>query len=274
MDTHLLLSKKIRYPELQRVLQAIATFSAQSNRRLVTLEPGDLVEGIETGAAFEIRRAWRQGERWEAPARSYLKTLVGLAPLPEGAPERLVKTHSLYQGDLFLAQGKLYLVLGTAADGSRLAKPWANASTQIVALDPAAPLARSYPVVELGEPLPLYLKRNDLLDRRARPMHFRFLNEDLAFRAACLDQSLTYRAVLFAHAHDSTSYVLSDGQQPYRYYSYPADPDEAELEASLDRPHSDRPGLMEALDYREGPAYWQFVFPNNAGLLPNQARSL
>jgi hypothetical protein len=263
MNTQSTFSKKIRCPELHEVRQAVATFSAQPTRRPVMLEPGDLVEGIETSSAFEIRRAWHQGERWEAPARSYLKTLDGLAPIPEGAPERQVKTHSLYHGDLFLAQGKLYLVIGTAADGSRLAKPWANAATHIVALDRDAPLARSYPVVEFGEPLPLYLKRNDLLDGRARPMHFRFRNEDLAFRAACLDQSLTYRAVLFAHVHDSTSYVLSDGRQPYRYYSYPAGSDESDLEA---RPGQPRPGwlsLMEMLDYTEGPAYWQFVFADN-----------
>jgi len=259
MDTSSSFSKKIRCPELQSVLQPVTTFSAHTPRRTVRLEPGDLVEGIETGSAFEIRRAWRQGERYEAPARSYLTNLTWLAPLAEGAPERLVKTHSLYHGDLFLAQGKLYLVIGTAADGSRLAKPWANAASHIVALDPDSPLARSYPVVEFGEPLPLYLKRNDLLDRRARPMHFRFLNEDLAFRAACLDQSLTYRAVLFAHVHDSTSYVLSDGRQPYRYYSYPGGPDESEAEVAPNRPKPK--SLLDTLDYTEGPAYWNFVFP-------------
>ena len=182
METFTAFSKKFRCPELHCVVQSVA---AHSNRGPLKLEPGDLVEGIETGLGFEIRRAWRQGERWEAPVRGHLKNLGGLAPVPEGAPERLVKTRSLSHGDLFLAQGQLYLVIGTAADGSRLAKPWANASNQIVALDPDLSLARSYPVVEFGEPLPLYLKRNDLLDRRARPMRFRFLSEDLAFRAAC-----------------------------------------------------------------------------------------
>lgn len=259
METFTAFSKKFRCPELHCVVQSVA---AHSNRGPLKLEPGDLVEGIETGSGFEIRRAWHQGERWEAPARSYLKNPEGLTPVPLGAPERLVKTHSLYHGDLFLADGKLYLVIGTAADGSCLAKPWANASTQIVALNRDSPLSRSYPVVEFGEPLPLYLKRNDLLDRRARPVHFRFLNEDLAFRAACLDQSLTYRTVLFAHVHDSTSYVLSDGRQPYRYYSYPARPDESEAQVK-GRSDAGLPRPMETLDYLEGPAYWQFIFADN-----------
>jgi len=263
METLSALSKRFRCPELQQVIQSVSTVATLSHRGPVRLEPGDLVEGIEISSGFEIRRAWRQGERWEAPVRSCLKNLEGLAPVPVGAPERLVKTHSLYHGDLFLAGGKLYLVLGTAADGSCLAKPWANASTQIVALNPDSHLARSYPVVEFGEPLPLYLKRNDLLDRRARPVHFRFLNEDLAFRAACLDQSLTYRAVLFAHVHDANSYVLSDGRQPYRYYSYPARPDEADPDARVSRAPAGLSRPAETLDYREGPAYWQFVFVDN-----------
>jgi hypothetical protein len=269
MDTQPAFSKKIRCPELQKVLHSITTFSAHSSHPSVSLEPGDLVDGIETSTAFEIRRAWRQGERWEAPTRNYLKNLEGLAPVPHGAPERRVKTHSLYHGDLFLADGKLYLVIGTAADGSRLAKPWANASTQIVALNRDSPLAHSYPVVEFGEPLPLYLKRNDLLDRRARPMHFRFLNEDLAFRAACLDQSLTYRAVLFAHVHDSTSYVLSDGRQPYRYYSYPVSSDDSDVEVRSSRPPPGLTSLTDTLDYTEGPAYWQFVFVDHQYQTPS-----
>ena len=93
-------------------------------------------------------------------------------------------------------------------------------------------------------------------------MRFQFLSEDLAFRAACLDQSLTYRAVLFAHVHDSTSYVLSDGRQPYRYYSYPVRSEESDPEAK-GRAAVGLPRPTETLDYREGPAYWQFVFADN-----------
>jgi hypothetical protein len=174
-----------------------------------------------------------------------------LASIPAGTPERLVKAHSFYHGDLFLAQGKLYLVIGTAADGSRLAKPWAETENQIVALDPHSRLARHYPVVELGEPLPLYLKRNDLLDYDEQPMHFRFLSEPLAFRAVCLDQSLTYRAVLFTQMDDSSTYILTDGNQPYRYYSYPL--------GAVDDDRAGRPAQPAALDYREGPPYWRFA---------------
>ena len=242
-------------PVLCVVIEQVAVQIAGSGQPFV-VEPGDLLDGLGYGAAFEIRRAWRDGDRLDISRGASVPH--GVLILPEAAPEQcLVKTRSLTAGALFAVGRVLYQVIA-AADGGLGAKIWGDVEPLVVALDPASPLALRCPVVATGEPIPLYVDRTDLLDERGGPARFRFPTQNMALRALSLDRELVQPASLSARVFGPMAYALADEMGHYRYYYYYFK-SQSRQSTGYTAPLADSGVLGAHYNYREGPTHWRFV---------------
>ncbi len=245
---------RLTWPEIRRVIRRDVARFLGSGRHAVAVAPGDLLGGIVRGETFDIQRAWRGGEPWDAPVEAYVLE-TALAPLVGGDPGLKVKTRCLAEGDLFAAAGVLYQVVEAGPGTFNKAVPWQGDIDQAVALNPASVLARHYPVVAEGVPVPACVRRADLFAPGSVPLCFRFPAEAMAFQAASLDQALARRAALFARPHGRRAYVLTDGMTNYRYYYYSCD--RYGLDTALDDMLAS--SGIETLEYTEGPPHWRLV---------------
>jgi plasmid segregation protein ParM len=172
-----------------------------------------------------------------------------------------VLTETLPEGTLFVSpDGVLYEVVMAERAGFRKAEPWpwsafnlTSETRQPVALVPGSLLARNYPVVAEGRPLPM-MTRPDMLGPDGQPAHFTFPNEQLAKLAAQLDATLTPQSGLAAHK-ELQRWILSDGHHFFRVYHYRVDSkgEELDLAARFTREH------ITARDCEQGPRYWQYI---------------
>ena len=174
-----------------------------------------------------------------------------------------VHTETLPEGALFVSpDGVLYQVVMAGSAGFRKAEPWpwpthgrsgATERPGAVALVPGSLLARNYPVVAEGRPLPT-LSWADLSGPDSRPSHHTFPNEQLAKLAARLDEALAHRSGLAARK-ERERWILSDGQRIFRVYHYQSDSrgGEVDLVTRFAGEH------IEALACEQGPYYWRYI---------------
>jgi len=182
-----------------------------------------------------------------------------------GSANRLfktIRTETLPEGALFVSpDAVLYQVVMVGSAGFRKAEPWPwpphsqsgdTERASAVALVPGSLLARNYPVVAEGRPLPM-LSRSDLLGPDGQPGHYIFTNEQLAGLAARLDEALTRQSGLAARK-ERQRWVLSDGKRTFRVYHYPsASQEEVDLITCLAGEH------VVALSCEQGPHYWRYI---------------
>jgi len=122
-----------------------------------------------------------------------------------------------------------------------------------VALVPGSLLARNYPVVAEGRPLPT-VRRSDFLDSDGQPTHHVFPTERLAKLAARLDEKLAHRSGLTVQ-QERTRCILSDGLRTFRVYHYQADRQGKEVD--LDTRFAEE--QIEAQPCEQGPYYWRYI---------------
>ncbi len=174
-----------------------------------------------------------------------------------------VRTETLPEGALFVSpDGVLYRVAIAGSAGFRKAEPWpwpphswsgATEKPRTVALVPGSLLARNYPVVAEGRPLPV-VSRSDFLGPDGQPGHYTFPDEQLARLAAQLDEALAHQSGL-AVRKERKRWILSDGRRIFRVYHYQSDSQggEIDLVTRFAEEH------IEALACEQGPHYWQHV---------------
>jgi plasmid segregation protein ParM len=180
-----------------------------------------------------------------------------------------VRTETLPEGTFFVGNDDvLYQVVMAGSAGFRKAEPWpwlprprsgAQSSDterpKAVALVPGSLLARNYPVVAEGKPLP-EIDRSLLLDPDNQPRHYIFHLEGLAKLAAQLDEALAPQSGLAARK-ENHRWVLSDGHNDFRVYHYQQD----EQGWSVDLANRLAEENIKALPCEQGPGYWQYI-PN------------
>jgi hypothetical protein len=119
----------------------------------------------------------------------------------------VVRTETLPEGTLFVGNDDvLYQVVMAGNAGFRKAEPWPwlprSQSGDVersspVALVPGSLLARNYPLMSEGIPLPA-VDRADTTRPDGHPSHYLFYDEKLAKLAAQLDEILTHPSGLAA----------------------------------------------------------------------------
>lgn len=180
--------------------------------------------------------------------------------------EEWVLTGTLPEGALFVSpDGILYQVVMAKGGGFRKAEPWPwlpygwsidAERPNAVALVPDSPLARNYPVVARGKPLPA-ISLEELYTPGGRPTHYLFPTEQLARLAAQLDETLAHTPNLKAHRAAGRWVLSLLGKEaiPLRVYHYLEDSDGTpmDLEARFAGEH------IEALPCTQGPSYWQYI---------------
>jgi len=174
-----------------------------------------------------------------------------------------VRTETLPEGALFVSpDGVLYQVVMAGSAGFRKAEPWpwpahswvAGADKSLaVALVPGSLLARNYPVVAEGRPLPA-VERSDFVGPDEQPGHYIFPNEKLAKLAAQLDEALAHQSGL-AVRKERACWILSDGRRAFRAYHYQTD----SLEMGLDLVTRFAEENIEAHSCERGPHYWRYI---------------
>ena len=150
---------------------------------------------------------------------------------PTDRPLETVRTETLPEGTLFVSpDGVLYQVVMAGSAGFRKAEPWPwpphgwsspTGKPRAVALVPGSLLARNYPVVAEGRPLPT-VRRSDFLGLDDQPTHHVFPTERLAKLAARLDEKVAHQSGLTVQ-QERTRCILSDGLRTFRVYHYHAD---------------------------------------------------
>jgi len=173
----------------------------------------------------------------------------------------VVLTETLPEGTFFVGpDGVLYQVVMAEGAGFRKAEPWPwsepkrrNEPSQAVALVPGSLLARNYPVVARGTPLPTY-NRTDFLGPDRKPSHYIFTTEPLAKLASQLDAALSPQSGLTAHK-ESQRWLLTDGHHNFREYHYESDIKGEPVDLHL-RFENER---IKARPCDEGPRYWQHL---------------
>jgi plasmid segregation protein ParM len=180
-----------------------------------------------------------------------------------------VRTETLPEGTFFVGNDDvLYQVVMAGSAGFRKAEPWPwlprprsderHSDTErpkAVALVPGSLLARNYPVVAEGRPLP-ETDRSLLLGPDNQPSHYVFHHEQLAKLAAQLDEALAPQSGLAARK-ERHRWVLSDGHSSFRFYHYHED----ELGWKVDLDDRMAQEKIKALPCERGPYYWQYI-PN------------
>jgi plasmid segregation protein ParM len=174
---------------------------------------------------------------------------------------KTVNTKTLPKGTLFVSpDGVIYQVVMAGSAGFRKAEPWPwpprgrlNSDKSAVALVPGSLLARNYPVVTEGQPLPV-IDRSDFLDEDDHAGHYVFPNEDLAKLASQLDETLAHQSGLGVRK-ERLCWTLSDGRRNYRIYYYQVDSrgQAVNLEVSLMEEN------IQSKSCEEGPHYWQYL---------------
>jgi len=182
---------------------------------------------------------------------------------PAGGPLQTVRTETLPEGALFVGpDGVLYQVVMAGSAGFRKAEPWpwlsqgwvdAAKRPTAVALVSGSLLARNYPVMAEGRPLPT-MSRSDFLSPDGQPGHYTFPDERLARLAAQLDETLARQSGL-AVRKEGERYVLSDGQHTFRVYYYQTDSvgRTVDVASYLAEEH------VEARPCEQGSYYWRYV---------------
>jgi plasmid segregation protein ParM len=173
------------------------------------------------------------------------------------------RTETLPEGTLFVSpDGVLYQVVMAGSAGFRKAEPWpwlphsqgSDAERPgAVALVPGSLLARNYPVVIKGMPLPT-VSREDILGPSQQPGHYVFFSERLAKLAAQLDEVLARQSGLAARK-ERHRWVLSDGHYIFRIYHYQQD----SYGMTIDLTARLTEEQIEALPCEQGPSYWQYL---------------
>ncbi len=174
-----------------------------------------------------------------------------------------IRTDTLPEGALFVSpDGVLYQVVMAGEAGFRKAEPWPwlphgwSGDTErpnAVALVPGSLLARNYPLVAQGRPLPA-LTRSALLDDKDQPEEYIFPTEQLAKLASQLDEALAHRSGLGARKVNQR-WILSDGKHPFRVYHYQRDT----LDEPVDLDARFASEALQAKQCTQGPAYWQYI---------------
>ena len=174
-----------------------------------------------------------------------------------------VRTETLPEGTLFVSpDGILYQVVMAGSAGFRKAEPWpwptpawsgAVEKPGAVALVPGSLLARNYPVVAEGRPLPV-MSRSDFLGPDGRPDHYVFPNEQLARLAARLDETLAPRSGLVARK-ERRRWILNDGQRVFRVYHYRVD----NLGIGVDVNARFAEEHIQARPCEQGPYCWRYM---------------
>ncbi|MDY7080132.1 MAG: ParM/StbA family protein [Chloroflexota bacterium] len=174
-----------------------------------------------------------------------------------------IRTETLPEGTLFVSpDGVLYQVVMAGSAGFRKAEPWPwlpygwSGDTErpnAVALVPGSLLARNYPVVAEGKPLPV-ISQSDLLNPDGQTSHYVFPGEQLAKLAAQLDKTLVHQSSL-AVRKERRRWTISDGRQILRVYHYQSD----DQEANIDLTARFTEGCIMALSCIQGPTYWQHL---------------
>lgn len=187
--------------------------------------------------------------------------------MSENVSDEIVRTETLPEGTLFVgSDGMLYQVVMAGGAGFRKAEPWPWLSRYhspggasdgerpgAVALVPGSLLARNYPVVAEGTPLPV-VSRSDIIDPGDRPSHYVFFDEQLARLAAQLDETLAHQSGLAARK-ERRRWVLGDGLCTFRVYHYQRDSEGMEIDLAA-RFAEER---IEALPCEQGPHYWRYI---------------
>ena len=180
--------------------------------------------------------------------------------------EEWVLTETLPEGALFVSpEGVLYQVVMARGGGFRKAEPWPwlpygwsidAERPNAVALVPGSPLARNYPVVARGRPIPP-ISLDDLRGAGGRPAHYVFPTERLARLAAQLDETLARTANLKAYKSAGRWILALFGKEaiPLRVYHYLED--DAGMPADLAARFAGE--RIEALSCTQGPSYWQYI---------------
>jgi plasmid segregation protein ParM len=174
---------------------------------------------------------------------------------------KTVNTKTLPKGTLFVSpDGVIYQVVMAGSAGFRKAEPWPwpprgrlDSDKSAVALVPGSLLARNYPVVTEGEPLPV-VDRSDFLDDDDQPGHYVFPNEELAKLAAQLDETLAHQSGLGVRK-ERLCWTLSDGRRNFRVYYYQVDSRGQTLNLEVSLMEED----VKAKSCEEGPHYWQYL---------------
>lgn len=174
-----------------------------------------------------------------------------------------VRTETLPEGMLFVSpDGILYQVVMAGSAGFRKAEPWPWPTPAwsgvvekpgAVALAPGSLLARNYPVVAEGRPLPV-MSRSDLLGPDGQPDHYTFPNEQLARLAARLDETLTPQSGLTARK-ERRRWIISDGQRAFRVYHYRVD----DMGIGMDVDARFAEEHIQARPCEQGSYYWRYM---------------
>ena len=182
---------------------------------------------------------------------------------PADRPLETVRTETLPEGTLFVSpDGVLYQVVMAGSAGFRKAEPWpwpphgwssATGKPRAVALVPGSLLARNYPVVAEGRPLPT-ARRSDFLGLDDQPTHHVFPTERLAKLAARLDEKLAHQSGLTVQ-QERTRCILSDGLRTFRVYHYRADRQGREIDLATRFAEEQ----VEAQPCEQGPYYWRYI---------------
>jgi len=178
-------------------------------------------------------------------------------------PIETVRTETLPEGALFVSPDNvLYQVVMAGSAGFRKAEPWpwpphswtgSAERPRAVALVPDSLLARNYPVVAEGKPLPT-INRDDFLNADGQPVHYVFRQEQLAKLAAQLDETLSPQSGLTAW-RERQHWILSDGQRTFRVYHYQSD--NLGKAVALDARFTEEG--VEPLPCEQGPHYWRYI---------------
>lgn len=178
-------------------------------------------------------------------------------------PLEAVRTEVLPEGALFVSpDGVLYRVVMAGSAGFRKAEPWpwpphvwvgSAARPRAVALVPGSLLARNYPVVAEGRPLPT-LSQSDFLGPDGQPSQYIFPNEQQAKLAAQLDETLAPQSGLAARK-ERQRWLLSDGQVVFRVYHYQRNSLGEEMDLDIRFAEES----IEAFPSQQGPYYWRYI---------------
>lgn len=125
-----------------------------------------------------------------------------------------------------------------------------------MALVPGSPLARNYPVVARGRPIPP-ISLEDLRGSSGSPAHYVFPIERLARLAAQLDETLAHTANLKAYKSAGRWILALFGKEaiPLRVYHHLED--DAGITTDLAARFAGE--RIEALPCTQGPSYWQYI---------------
>ncbi len=182
---------------------------------------------------------------------------------PADRPLKTIRTETLPEGALFVSPGDvLYQVVMAGSAGFRKAEPWpwpphvwvgSAERPRAVALVPGSLLARNYPVVAEGRPLPT-VSQSDFLALDDRPNHYIFSNEQQAKLAAQLDETLSPQSGLAARK-ERLRWILSDGQIIFRVYHYQHNSLGEEVDLDIRFAEEN----IKALPCLQGPYYWRYI---------------